>query len=227
MESWFPSPAARRENCEEKIGSEFDGCALFPLFVFGGLLLLAGFGFFLDAYLGPVGWVFGGGFTLFGALMVFLPIHLMMVQSRIGTSKVTLSVQPLYLGETFQVQFVQPVKTSVTLNAVTFELICQEQVTYTGTFKSKNGRVSKSTKTKTVFSEKKVLAVSGTIDPREKIRGELEFTIPEDAMHTLGDSGTGIAWKLNVLTDIANWPNHGGQIDVLVAPRSVRARPEA
>ena len=115
----------------------------------------------------------------------------------------------------------------MTLNAVTFELICQEQVTYTGTFKSKNGRVSKSTKTKTVFSEKKVLAVSGTIDPREKIRGELEFTIPEDAMHTLGDSGTGIAWKLNVLTDIANWPNRGGQIDVLVAPRSVRARPEA
>ena len=68
-----------------------------------------------------------------------------MVQSRIGMSKVTLSVQPLYLGETFQVQFVQPVKTSVTLNAVTFELICQEQVTYTGTFKSKNGQVSKST----------------------------------------------------------------------------------
>ena len=127
MESWFPSPAARRENCSEKIGTEFDGCALFPFFVFGGLLLLAGFGFFLEAYLGPVGWVFGGGFTLFGALMVYLPIHLMMVQSRVGMSKVTLSVQPLYLGETFQVQFVQPVKTSVTLNAVTFELICQEQ----------------------------------------------------------------------------------------------------
>ncbi|GIT30256.1 MAG: hypothetical protein Ct9H300mP1_23020 [Planctomycetaceae bacterium] len=46
MESWFPSPAARRENCSEKIGTEFDGCALFPFFVFGGLLLLAGFGFF-------------------------------------------------------------------------------------------------------------------------------------------------------------------------------------
>jgi hypothetical protein len=59
------------------------------------------------------------------------------------------------------------------------------------------------------------------------IRGEFEFTIPEDAMHSFVAADNRIDWLLQVHTDVAGWPDYNSDVALQVAPRYVSIKGES
>ena len=129
---------------------------------------------------------------------------------RLAPPAVTVTVQPLYLGESFRAHVVQRVRKKVDVNSVTVKLICCEWVQY-------QQGTSTTTETHEVLSVETELPVSGPIHPPDSIEGDIEFTIPEDAMHSFSAADNRIDWLLRVHTDVANWPDYKSDISLNVA----------
>ena len=172
-----------------------------------------------------VAFVSGGGFpfALFG--LVFSAVGLLLFVSgglkllagtKLAAPSVTLSVSPLLLKESFSGELIQQVKSEAEINSVTVTLICREWVQY---------RQGTNTRTAThvVHTVNQTLDVPRRVSPPDSIRGDFEFQIPEDSMHSFEASDNRIDWLIKVHTDVANWPDYKSEFKLSVAARSVKS----
>ena len=235
----MPAWNLKQRTSEKTVtGMEMSGCQTFLVIFVGSGFALPGYGIVAFAF-----WAYrqgqeglggavllglmGGVFAAAGTALLWGCCYTLMSVQRLQTPHITVAGEPFSLGERFQVQFKQLAKKRVTVASVSLTLVCQEKVLYTGPYDQKTGRNKTETKTKSVFSEVKELTVSGPIHAKGEIRGELEFVIPEDAMHSLDTGGANIQWKLKIRTRITNWPDYHSEFDIQVAPRSIHATPDA
>lgn len=155
--------------------------------------------------------------ALFGSVFVLVGLGVatgggvkFMASRRLSPPAITVSVQPLHLGESFRAHLVQRLRSKVDVNAVTVTLICREWVQY------QQGTDTR-TETHDLLTVEVPLPVSGTIHPPACIEGDLEFIIPEDAMHSFSAAHNRIDWLLHVHSDIANWPDYKSDVMLEVA----------
>ena len=230
----FPDLKQRKSETHVT-GMEMSGCQIFAIIFCGLGFALPGYGFIAFAFwdyqqmgLGAavVIGLGGGVFAAAGTALLWACCYTLMSAHRLQTPQIIVAGQPFSLGERFQVQFKQLTKSRATIDSVALTLVCQEKVIYTGPYDHENNRSKTTTKTKSVFSEVKELTVPRPIQPNGEICGELEFAIPEDAMHSFDVGGANIEWKLRTRTKITNWPDYHSEVDIQVDPRSIHSKPD-
>lgn len=212
MSSTFPDPEPR--STDVTLAGESAASGFILLVVIGLLTGSIGGGVtwacFADGEWGGV--AVGSIFALVGAICLAGATTKFLASMRLEPPSLTLSVSPLFLGESFHGELVQRVKKPASINAVTVTLICREWVQYTqGT--------STHTQTHDVYTVKNTLDVSGIVEPPDSIRGHVEFQIPEEAMHSFSASNNRVDWLIEVHTDIADWPDYSSKFELSVAAR--------
>ncbi|MBI1903639.1 MAG: PH domain-containing protein [Planctomycetia bacterium] len=151
-------------------------------------------------------------FLLVGLLAAAGTAAKMLAMSRFHPPVVTVSVQPLFLGEPFICQVVQRAKKLVQIDRINLKLICRESATY------RSG-----TNTVTVnhdaWTAEAIVAEGATADPLRPIEALHEWRIPPDGMHTFHAARNKIEWILRVHTDVPRWPDYTIDLPLVVAPR--------
>lgn len=147
--------------------------------------------------------------TLIGA--VVLIIQGVLAGRRLGPVVLTLPRLPLRLGEHFDVEFEQTVKSACEIERVTLTLKCEEWVRYTvGT----DTRTAKHTAYETKCEVMGASSVGGS----DSLAGSAPFSIPIDAMQTFDARNNKIKWTLFARSAIANWPDYTVEIPIAVCP---------
>jgi hypothetical protein len=214
MSSTFPAPTPRFRD--ETLIGESAASGIVIITVFGLVFGAVGIGVCVFS-LQEGEWgvtIFGSVFALIGALCLGGAVKKYLANKKLEPPSLTLSVRPLYLGETFHGELVQRVKEAANINSVTVTLICREWVQYTqGT--------DTHTETHDVYTVKETLDLSGIIAPPDAIHGHVEFQIPEEAMHSFSAPDNRIEWLIEVHTDVADWPDYSSKFELSVAARLV------
>jgi len=151
-----------------------------------------------------------GLFALIGIGIAFFAVSTLLAQTRLGPPQLTISAQPLRLGEPFTGLFSQKVKSGANVNKVKVTLICRESATY------RHG-TNRSTATHDVLTVETILLEDVSIGAGEELTGEFAFTIPEDGMHTFDGGDNEISWLLETHTDVAGWPDYSAVYSLIVA----------
>jgi hypothetical protein len=172
MSSVFPA-AEPRESDTTLVGQSASSGAIVLIvlgLVFGGIGVGVCWSGLSDGE--TAGVIFGGIFVLIGLLCGGGAVKKMLAAMKLEPPSITISVSPLYLGETLRGELVQRVKKPANINSVTVTLVCREWVEYTqGT--------STHTATHDIYTVKETLDVPGQVAPPDCIRGHFEFQIPE------------------------------------------------
>ncbi len=161
-------------------------------------------------------WIFVVVLEAVGLVLLAVFFHQLLARRKVAPPEVFVSVQPVYLGETFTVRVRQSFKGSCQLNRITLKLICREEATY------RRG-TSTYTDRRDVYEEAHTLAEAQQMQPGDVLEEELQLKIPEDAMHTFAAQWNKILWYLHLHVDIAAWPDFKEDFHFQVAPR--RAEP--
>lgn len=211
-------PASEPRETQPSLIGESAASGIIVFFIGGGLFAGLGSAAFAagaadDAWI-PM--VFGGLFALIGLGLMTVGGMQFLASQRLAPPAVTITVQPLYLGESFCAHVVQRVRKKVDINSVTVKLICREWVQY-------QQGTSTSTSTHEVHTSERSLNISGTLYPPDSIEGDVEFTIPEDAMHSFDAPDNRIEWILHVHSDIAKWPDYRSDVNLQVAAAYVQS----
>jgi hypothetical protein len=194
------------------------GCLLlFFAVVWNGITYVVG-GVML--YSGDVPWfglAFMGLFAAVGLLVMIAAVKKLMAEAKLHPPEVTVSAQPLHLGEEFSGQFNQVAKSQATINNVSIKLVCRESATY------RRG-TDTTTVTHDVFSEEFTLSDLQDADALTGLKGDFHFRIPEDAMHSFTGNRNTIQWILETHTDVAGWPDYTCSLLLQVAPQRIAPR---
>jgi D-lyxose ketol-isomerase len=126
------------------------------------------------------------------------------------------SVQPLRVGESFDVSFQQRAKAPVHVQQVTAKLICREFATY------RRG-TDTTTVNHDVYEQKAMIAEEVAASSIQPIEGTASLTIPADGMHSFQASRNRIVWLLELKTVVDDWPDYTETFEVHVAPERVIA----
>jgi len=210
-------PAAEPREPEFTLTAESGTC---------GVFVLAGLGLFFGGIGGGVGFaawnegetggaLVGGVFFLVGLVCIGGAIKTFLAGMRLEPPSITISQNPLYLGESFSAEIVQRVKQTATIQSVKVTLVCREWVQYT------QGTDTRA-ETHDIFTVHESLDVRGVIEPPDSIRGHIEFQIPEEGMHTFTASDNRVLWKIEMHTDVAGWPDFKAEFELSVAPRLIK-----
>jgi hypothetical protein len=163
-----------------------------------------------DAGVCPI--LFISVFLLAGLALAAGAVAKILAMSRFHPPVVTVSVQPLFLGEPFVCQVVQRAKKPVQINRINLKLICRESATY------RSG-----TNTVTVnhdaWTAEAVVAEGATADSLRPIEALHQWQIPPDGMHTFHAAKNKIEWILRIHTDVPRWPDYTMELPLVVAPR--------
>ena len=162
-----------------------------------------------------------GLFMLIGLAIVAGAIKMALARSKLHPPQVTLSVQPLRVGEPFSGRFLQQAKGRARIDRVKLQLICRERATY------RRG-TNTHTATHDAYTEEVSLAESTDANSVQPIEGEFQFQIPDDAMHSFSASRNKIQWLVTTTTEVAGWPDYSATFEVSVAARRHQdaARPQ-
>ncbi len=209
----FPDPQAPRESHKQLEAAPF--WRLYILLGVGISMSVGGaiWGYFVWQ---DNGWWFPWIFVVvlevvgLGVLAAFL--HQLLARRKVADPEVFISVQPVYLGETFTVRLRQQFKGRCQLNSITLKLLCREEATYrrgTNTYTDQHE----------VFEQVHTVAQARQVQAGDVLEEELSLTIPEDAMHTFAGTWNKILWYLHIHVDIASWPDYREDFHFHVAPR--------
>ena len=203
MADTFPNPTPRRTDVVlQSTAAQQSGCMLlFFAVVWNGITYVVG-GVML--YSGDAPWfakLIIGLFAAVGLAVMIAAIKKLMAEAKLHPPEITVSVQPLHLGEEFTGQFSQAAKSQATINNVSTKLICRESATY-------RSGTDTTTVTHDVHSEEFTLADIQNADALTGLKGNFQFRIPEDAMHTFTGNKNTIQWMLETHTDVAGWPDY-------------------
>ena len=214
----FPSPHAPRET--QVALKPASGCGLAVLLAVGLAFMTAGIGWTVMLLMDKgefwFVWIFVAVFELVGLVIVGIGVAQLLARRKVEPPELVVSVQPLYLGETFTVRLRQPFKGDCQLNGVALKLICREEATYRRGTNTHTDRHEVFSESYPVFEAQH--APAGTV-----LESEVSLQIPEDAMHTFVALRNKILWFLEVHVDIAAWPDYREEFQLQVAPRRVES----
>ncbi len=209
----FPDPKAPRQNQVQLQGSS--AWALLILLVVG--LAMCGGGIVWaytiwqeDPFWWFV-WIFVAVLEVVGLVIVAIFFHQLLARRKVAAPEVFVSVQPVYLGETFTVRLRQSFRGHCQLNGISLKLLCREEATYrrgTSTYTDRH----------TVYEETHQVVEARQIQAGDVLEEELSLKIPEDAMHTFAAHWNKILWYVHVHIDIASWPDFREDFSFHVAP---------
>ncbi len=158
--------------------------------------------------------IVGGIFFVIGTALLGSAVHRMMAEKKLGPPIVRVSVFPLLLGESFQVEFRQPVKGTGRHEGVTMTLAMTEKATYrrgTNTY----------TVTHESFAQQTQAVSPGTFSPGQDLVGVATFEIPTESMHSFEESNNKITWSMKIHTKIVRWPDYVASYQIQVLPRAL------
>lgn len=135
-------------------------------------------------------------------------------QIQLGPTRVELSQHPLVPGNDYQVYFQQVGK--IRLEKLALVLECFEQTTY-------QQGTDICTHRQTTF-EQSLIQSEGVQLTEQEPRHQVEFHLPDDAMHSFLSASNQIGWRLVVKGKKSGCPEFKREFPVLVLPKSV-ARP--
>lgn len=160
-------------------------------------------------------WLVIGLFLVIGLVLIVSTIAMAMARMKLSPPELSISVHPLRLGESFEVEFRQLAKRPVHIEQVVVKLVCRESATYTrGT--------DTTTDSHDVHENEQETSQDIQADSAHPIQGTLEFQIPADGMHTFEAPRNRIDWLLEVHTAIADWPDYKETFELTVEPERVQ-----
>jgi len=133
----------------------------------------------------------------------------------IGPSSVELSNYPLRPGASCKLFFSQTGRFRLQLLEV--ELICEEQVTY-------NQGTDIRTETAVVFENRIFRRRGVALNAGRAFETELEFELPESAMHSFNSTNNRVQWKIIITAKPKNWPRLTRTFRILVFPNSLDSK---
>jgi hypothetical protein len=202
MSEYYPDIRTRQIHpiLVAKVSSHL-GCLIFLT----GLFLVLGISFFNEQ---PA-----VGYGLFAIALVFvgIAVYRIMRTMILGAPVFQVSANPLFLGEDLVGSFSQRVKRKIHVNKVTLTLTCREWARY------QQGTQTHSV-THVLSEQHHVISDIGDVSGSDVIKGEFQFKIRDNAMHSFLASDNKIQWFITAKTDVANWPDGSYQVDLEVAP---------
>ena len=156
-----------------------------------------------------------------GLLLVFLPaagwaiyhFFLQLIKlTGVGPTSIELSNYPLKPGASCKLFLSQTGR--VRLQALEVELICEEQVTY-------NQGTDIRTETAVVFANRLMRQRGVSLTIGNPFEAELEFQLPDSAIHSFKSNNNRIQWKIVVTAKAKNWPHLMRTFRILVFPDSL------
>ena len=151
-----------------------------------------------------------------GLVLVGVVVKMILARMKLFPPELHVSVQPLRLGEAFEIRFRQRVKTPVHIERVSVKFICRESATY------RRG-TDTTTVTHEVFKEEREFAHDSAADSVHPVEAEASFRIPEDGMHSFQANRNRIDWLMEVRTAVADWPDYSETFELQVAPERTPA----
>ncbi len=157
-------------------------------------------------------------FVLVGVGFIVYLVKETLARRKLHAPLITLSAQPLCVGEKFSGGFRQQAKSPAQIERVTLRLICRERATY-------GSGTNKTTVTHDVYTDERTCAHNVTANSVQPIGFEFDFEIPPDAMHSFSANWNSIEWFLELRTEVASWPDYSfaSKIDVV----AIRYREQA
>lgn len=157
-------------------------------------------------------WFLTGLVSLFAAVgiwsVVFLVRHVLF-HTGMGATIIETSHHPLRPGGRYQLLLSQA--GHLRMKRLMLHLICEEEATYRqGTDVRTERRI--------VFRSTLVRQTNFAIEPGVNFEKELEFSIPEDAMHSFQTPHNAVVWKLVVEGQAENWPEFVRSFPIIVYP---------
>lgn len=204
----------RSSSANKTIDSNRPGCLLaFGIFwtAFSAFFLLIGLseaGFFFT--------LFGGIFVLIGIAIIISAIMTMITHFKVGKPDFQFSKTTLKVGEAFTFSYSHTFPRSVTLGAITTQLIFRERATY-----------QQGTDTKTVTHDHVILTrerPGGQFQAGHTIHHSYDLQIPPDAMHTLKVRRNELTWLVKFEAAIATLPNYVKELELEVLPELAQQR---
>ncbi len=129
----------------------------------------------------------------------------------VGPTSIELSQYPLKPGGKFHLFLSQTGR--VRLQLLELELICQENVTY-------NQGTDIRTESEIIFQQRLLRHRGATLSSGKPFEAELEFELPDSAMHSFKSTNNQVQWKIIVIAKAKNWPRLKRTFQILVFPNS-------
>lgn len=129
----------------------------------------------------------------------------------VGPTSIELSEYPLRPGGKFELFLSQTGRSRLQLLDV--DLICEENVTY-------NQGTDIRTESAIIFQQRLSRHRGLTLSSGKPFETELQFELPESAMHSFKSTNNRVQWKIIVIAKAKNWPRLKRTFQVLVFPKS-------
>ncbi len=130
--------------------------------------------------------------------------------------RLVVSVQPVYLGERFTVRFQQLFRSGCRLHGVVLRLVCLEE-----TVRRRGEEIFR--QREQIFCRRQEVVAARDVAPGTQLAGQVEFVVPDDAMHSFSALNNRVRWRLELEIDVASGEVYREQFPLLVAPRRVDA----
>lgn len=153
--------------------------------------------------------IFTVPFVGMGGWAIFDFVRQMLIHTGIGPTNVEISEHPLRPGGEYQLYFSQAGRLS--MRFLTLSLACEEQATF------RQGTDLRS-ETRRVFDRQLFRETDFDIEPGIPFERELEFQIPDAAMHSFQSEHNAINWKIVVHGDAESWPPFERTFPLVIHP---------
>jgi len=150
-------------------------------------------------------------FVLIGLAIIVYFLRQLLVVAGIGPTRIEISAHPLRPGGRYAAFLSQSGR--LDLNSLRVSLICAETARY------RQGTNTR-TETQEVFRREFFHREGFAVQRGMPFETEIEFEVPERAMHSFKAKNNEIAWALAVEGDVAGWPDFRRAFAVIVHPRS-------
>ncbi len=172
------------------------------------LLAVAVSGFFS----GQPRWIVSGSLIPFGIIGIW-SFRRFLTQLRqragVGPTIVEISNHPLFAGDQYQLFVAQSGRFRV--KKLTVQLVCEEETFYR---QGTDLRIERHE----AYSQALWKQSNIVVDPQAPFEQQLEFTLPENAMHSFVAAHNAIRWKIVVQGETHPWPSFCRSFPVIVHP---------
>ncbi len=149
-------------------------------------------------------------FALIGMGTIAIFLRQLLTVTGIGPTLVEISDHPLHCGSQYRLFLSQSGR--LRMQRVSVALVCEETATY------RQGTNTR-TETRDVYRQELYHGENVTIRSDAPFETELEFSVPERAMHSFKSDHNEVNWVLAIEGDVAGWrPNYKRLFSLIVRP---------
>lgn len=180
--------------------------------VFNGIVMTFSVGTVRGHLAGKPDWlstVFLAPVVLIGLGLIVYFLWQLLVAAGIGATRLEISEHPLHPGGRYNAFLTQSGK--LDMNSLRVSLICTETARY------RQGTNTR-TETRKVFKREFFLREGFAINSRMPFETEIEFDVPDAAMHSFKAKNNEIVWALAIEGDVSGWPDFSRTFTIIVRP---------